>query len=665
MTRLIDDALVEKTTDGLSEIHGNDCRERALEGVRSVAGFWLEEDGTPEDFSAFCFMHFAGTGDALQSLFARFESILEELQGSMHAISRRFSQAVDVECGPSLPMDGLLSSWSPSAHLADDFFGNKVALILHLNFPYLDLHRKIQEGDSWSRREWAMARLGDLFPVRIPAGVTARLAKAYSEAENYISSYNIFPAMLRDSDGWQKALFDPAKKLLMHWNMRDEIKSHYADPAGLRAQRLLYKAMESVVEGSIPRCFVDSVDYEWNPFDGKIVQAGSKAASLPLDAAGEGDGRYKNLLAIFQAERENDLWQSDNPTHSARKFNVDREIPEKEVEKLFGELFASPAFERCARFVKSKLERPLEPFDVWYRDFSSTGAKNEAELDALTRSRYPGAGAFQADIPRMLGVLGFDADTAAWLADRIEVDAARGSGHAMGCSMRSDKVHLRTRIPAGGMDYKGFNIACHELGHNVEQVFSLHGIDEYFLGGVPNTAFTEAFAFVFQARDMALLGSDMAAPKEAAPKEAALGVYWATCEIAGAALVDMAVWNWMYAHPECSPRDLREAVLQASRAVWNQYFSTAFGVRDALVLGTYSHMISSGLYLPDYPIGHIISYQIETAFARKAPGQLMGAMCRLGRLTPGQWMREATGSELSVVPLLEGALAELDAHRME
>ena len=52
------------------------------------------------------------------------------------------------------------------------------------------------------------------------------------------------------------------------------------------------------------------------------------------------------------------------------------------------------------------------------------------------------------------------------------------------------------------MDYKGYNIAVHELGHNVEQTFSLNFVDHTLLAGVPNTAFTEAIAFVFQERDL-------------------------------------------------------------------------------------------------------------------------------------------------------------------
>ena len=62
------------------------------------------------------------------------------------------------------------------------------------------------------------------------------------------------------------------------------------------------------------------------------------------------------------------------------------------------------------------------------------------------------------------------------------------------------------RVEKTGMNYKGFNIAVHEMGHNVEQTFSLNDVDYTLLQGVPNVAFTEALAFVFQAQDLALLG---------------------------------------------------------------------------------------------------------------------------------------------------------------
>ena len=126
------------------------------------------------------------------------------------------------------------------------------------------------------------------------------------------------------------------------------------------------------------------------------------------------------------------------------------------------------------------------------------------------------------------------------------------------------------------MNYKGYNIAVHEMGHNVEQTFSLNDIDHTLLSGVPNTAFTEALAFVFQNRDLELLG--LAKPDAREPRRCkTLNDFWGTYEIAGVALVDMGVWHWMYDHPErdarrsCATRSCRSA-----KDVWNRYYAPVF-----------------------------------------------------------------------------------------
>ncbi len=72
--------------------------------------------------------------------------------------------------------------------------------------------------------------------------------------------------------------------------------------------------------------------------------------------------------------------------------------------------------------------------------------------------------------------------------------------------MKGSVAHLRTRISGKGMDYKGYNIAVHEFGHTVEQTISLYDVDYYMMSGVPNTAITEALAFVFQSRNLMLTG---------------------------------------------------------------------------------------------------------------------------------------------------------------
>src|SRR5262249_46422322 len=155
--------------------------------------------------------------------------------------------------------------------------------------------------------------------------------------------------------------------------------------------------------------------------------------------------------------------------------------------------------------------------------------------------------------------------------------------------------HLRTRVEPGGMNYKGFNIAVHEMGHNIEQVFSLYEVDHTLLAGVPNNAFTEAIAFLFQARDLELLDIEN---KDAATarREQTLSEFWECWEIAGVSLVDIGAWHWMYDHPKATPAELREAVERIANETWLKYYAGVLGSTEGKkstpLLGIYSHMIA-------------------------------------------------------------------------
>jgi oligoendopeptidase F len=213
------------------------------------------------------------------------------------------------------------------------------------------------------------------------------------------------------------------------------------------------------------------------------------------------------------------------------------------------------------------------------------------------------------------------------------------------------------------MDYKGFNIAVHELGHNVEQVLSLCDVDYYVLQGVPNTAFTEAFAYVFQGNDIMLLGLE----QEKGGKTEAMSVvneFWMTAEIGAVSLIDMKAWRWMYENPDATPAEFREAVLGFAKEVWNAYFADIFGRKDVTILAVYSHMVHSFLYLPDYAIGHMIAFQVKEQMREAGNiGVEFERMAVAGRIAPDLWMKNATGRTVSPDALIEAterALKELD-----
>ena len=143
----------------------------------------------------------------------------------------------------------------------------------------------------------------------------------------------------------------------------------------------------------------------------------------------------------------------------------------------------------------------------------------------------------------------------------------------------------------------------------------------------------------------------------------ALDNFWSCYEIMGVSLVDIQVWEWLYSNPDATASELKDAVISISKDVWNRFYSGILGDEDEILLGIYSHMIDYPLYLPNYPIGHLIDFQIEQYINGKNIADEIERMYRLGRLTPQEWMKEAVGSNISIQPLLSAvseALVSVD-----
>ncbi len=640
-------------------------RARVERGVAQAAAFWRPSDGAPAAFEAFCAEHFRPSGPALDATFERLEAAFEALDGHAVEIDRELSRWAQLDLGPMQPVDGLLDAVDPSAHAIEDLFAGKVGFVVLLNFPLTTLDERLARGEAWSRREWAEVRLASRFERRVPAEVNQGIARADARAEGYVADYNVFVHHVLGEDGAR--LFPKGKRLLSHWNLRDELKAWYGQEGGLARQRAIARVMERIVTQTIPAAVVNDPGADWNPFTNEVRPAPPETVEhgrprARVDGAREPDTRYATILANFRAVKAADPYSPSAPTYIDRRFDLDREIPEARVVAMLEDVLGSPELRALGKLAAARLGRPLEPFDVWYVGFRPRPARPEGELDRLTRARYPTARAFAKLLPETLERLGFSPEKARWLAERIEVDPARGSGHAMGAARRGDKPRLRTRVGPDGMDYKGFNIAVHELGHNVEQVFSLYGVDHTLLAGVPNVAFTEAMAFVLQDRDLDVLGVPAGDP--GARRLEALNGLWATAEIAAVGLVDLAMWHWMYDHPRATPAELREATLRIARDVWNRWWAPIIGVRDSPILAIYSHMVNSRLYLPDYAVGHMIQAQVEEHLSSLPAGKLLGdeleRITTFGAVTPDLWMKNATGAPIGPEALRRAAARALE-----
>jgi len=642
--------------------YGEPARARIVRGVDQVGSLWRTSDG---DLAAFCAEQFVAEPAALDALFDRLQAVLEQIDGHFLELGRTVRWATEVESGPVLPVDELLSAYDAGAHVVEDLFASKVAFAALLNFPLTRAVDRARDGAGYSRRMWAEVRLTGRFDTRVPGELTQAVSAADAAAEQYIAGYNLWMHHVLGEGGERR--FPANKRLISHWNLRDELKANYADADGLAKQRTIAKVMERIVTQTIPRAVIDNPRLDWNPFSNAVTvaAAGTVEADAPADRATtpstdrEPDTRYEHVRAHLAAERAIDRYAPLAPTYLERAFEA-AELPEDRVRALLTDVLESPLTAAAAAEIQRRLGRALEPHDLWY-EFGG-GDVPEAELDALTRPRYPTADAFAADVPRILGDLGFTAERARFLADHIAVDPSRGAGHAMEARRRTDKPHLRTRVEAGGMDYKGYNIAVHELGHNVEQVFSLYEIDHTLLAGVPNTAFTEALAFLFQARDLVLLGRP--APGGEAERLRVLDAFWNTREIAGSALVEIDTWHWLYEHPGATASEIRDATVRIARETWDRYYAPVLGGKGTVLLGIYSHTISSPLYLFNYVLGHAIAFQVEEHVAGKDAATFareFERMARLGAIGPDLWMQQATGKPVGAQPLLDATARALGA----
>lgn len=621
--------------------------ESAPLGVQQAAALWTAEDGTQEDFDRFVAAHYCTTDSARLALFESLSRIFEQVYQSADMLTVELLRPTQLTnaASPEEP-DLIMSGYSPLAHFSDDMFANKLAFITIINFPHYSLEEKNRLGKEWTRQEWAFVRMGDVFTTRVPAEVKARMAQALADAENYIADYNIYMGNLRTEDGRQ--LWDSDKILLSHWNLRDELKALYQSDnlesrgANREKQEMIYQVMQRIVNQTIPANAINNPDFIWQPYADEIEE-------------NEPYTRYEKILEIARAYFAEDAYCPSAPTGIQRNFEEGVEIPAEELDSLFRALVGSKQVAQVAAIIKERLERDLRPYDIWYDGFKTRASLNEDDLSAQTCKLYPDANAFAADMWRLLTKMGFYSEDARRIAHHIVVEPARGSGHAWPTLGRKEDSRLRTRISDNGMDYKGYNIAVHEFGHCVEQVLDMYFIDHYMLSGVPNTAYTEASAFLWQHRDLQLLPDGKMGNGINNPDEV-LDQFWSMYEIMGVSLVDMAMWRWIYAHPKTTAKELCEATQQIAKEIWNAYYEPILGEHDCILLAVYSHMVNAPMYLPNYPLGHIVQYQLEEHLAKCKTQQEFAQeymrIYRLGRLTPKQWMIEAVGEAPSIDPIL-------------
>jgi len=611
-------------------------KERLKIGINQVFRIWEDKDGTEKEMIKFCMRNFIKE-EELHKYTQRIQKHYESIYGHLNTMRREMLEPIHLKDYEPLKIDYLFSSFNLYPVVDDIFYEKKISFFIALNYKIFSLDEKNTRIDWWEREDWVKANLADNFRVKEPKNIKKKLSDIMTKAEMYISNYNINTSILIDNRG--RKLYKNNKNLISHWGLRDEIKSQYKNKSGLKKQRVIYRVIERIVDQTIPEEVINNTDLRWD-VDTNILNS--------YDDFKKENRRYEILLDYFKNMKKLDKsYDKNNNTAIKRNFNQNVRLNREKIINEFEKILNSENITKIANIIKEDLGRDLEPFDIWYDNFKTDGSFTEKELDKITKEKYPTVKEFKNDLPNIINKMGFDEKNSKEIANKIEIDRAKGSGHAWGSSLRGEPAHLRTRFDDDGMNYKGYNIAIHELGHNVEQVISLYHVDNYLLSGVPNTAFSEAFAFIFQKNDLRILD------KTEKLNENILKKLWTLYEIIGVALTEIKIWEWMYDNPDTTVEKLKTAAVQISKDVWNEYYAKNFGVVSSPILGIYSHMINYPLYLVNYPLGHIIESMIADYIENKSFGKEMLRMCEIGNLTPTAWMKEAVDKDISVEPLLK------------
>ena len=200
---LINEATIKAVIDSVKSAQPASDLKLLDKGVRHAASLWRQEDGTAADFSVFAKKNYISDPVKRKMLFEKISSYMESISGYNNEITLDLRKTLDEARGEIDEIDRMFGNYSVGSHTQNDFYSNKIAFAIALNFPYFTLAEKEDLGPKWSRVDWAMARLGDLFTARVPSEFEQAVTEATGNSEMYIAEYNIHMGHLRTDSGRQ------------------------------------------------------------------------------------------------------------------------------------------------------------------------------------------------------------------------------------------------------------------------------------------------------------------------------------------------------------------------------------------------------------------------------------------------------------------------------
>jgi hypothetical protein len=636
---------ISKIKDELISRHSSESAARIEKGVYQLARIWDFSDGSYAGFREFCLNNFLPDRELTVNL-PRITENLVLIGGYLSVIRSKMNEPFSFTDVNELHSDRFFRKAVPSYNP----YTSELAYFLKLNFPVWSLEEKRQRSGDWDRNQWIMNAVGSYYPDREVVR-NATLTAKQSEFKRYMDNY--FFDMHRIMDARGDYPFINVTSLHCHRGLRDNIKEDYTKDGGFERQMLTGIMLEKVFEGKVPLPFLTDKNTRWNPYKNELYRVEGKKLERIKEYASEDKLRYEGLKTLFAIEQSADSAFANGSTYITRTFER-ANLTVDEIEGIIVELLESPLTTEVSHLIADWVNRDLRPFDVWYSGFQEQSYYSAGFLDSLTREKYPDPGSLEADIVNILKNIGFPEEEAFTIQAGVDVHSVVSGGYSDQPPVPGGKALLTTMFDKRGLDYKGYRVAMHELGHVVCGVYSTLDTDNFLLAGVPTGGITEGVAELFAYKNIEGLGL-FPYPDEEKKHLLALATFWYLYEMGGNALTDIRTWKWMYDNPDASVDELRNAVLQISAGIWNSYFSKNFGgTEDCHILSVYNHFITGDLYLFNYFVGGIVSYQLADAFRRDELAPALKESCREGVTLPEIWMHEAIGSGFSLDPLFKG-----------
>jgi hypothetical protein len=631
--------------DKMVEKFGVNNKEDIEIGIREAKRVWNFEKYKEEEFEKFCLENYKKEEETKDELLEKLSEILHLMTGPSQVANKIARENIDSEIKKEVEeTDRVLANFNLLTRFNEDLYNYKISALIQLNFGSRYENKEIK-----TRRDWKIYRLGNVGESYIPFEISKRYQDIDMKNTEFLNQYLLNFSNIDFAD--KDIEFKNNLKLMPHWNIRDYAMSLNDDKNGLKKQRALTEVFERVIKGEIPKKFINSDEYIWKIREDKLINIKTKEEEKVEYI---GVDRWEYFTKLFEITKEMDQYRKEKDYIEYRFKNV-RELELERVEKLFEDILTSENVEGIVKLIEKKLNRKVESFDIYQLLNFSEEKKEEKkeekddEKEKEKLNQYNSLEKLNSKIYDILIKLGFTKEKAEFISKKIIVQKSRSAGHAVPISTLFDVQRLRVKFQDENFDRSNFSTFMHELGHCTEGVISSYFMDHKLLWRIPNTAFTEAIAFNFQYKTDFIL--DNKEKKDDDYK--VLSTFWQTYNNVLQAKFEIELYKFLYSQKELNKEIIHENSIRIANELWQKYLEKYFGKNEQALLAGYTHILFCDLYLPDYPIGRVIEYQISKFLKDKNFGTEIERICKIGSIKPDSWMKEAVNEEVSANSLLD------------